>query len=52
MQAFPPARRDRVYQQRFAPLGLLDARASPFGDPDPELGRRSWPRARQRMEAA
>ena len=29
--------RDRDYQQRFAPLGLLDARAAASADPDPEL---------------
>ena len=36
MQAFPPAERDRRYQQRFSTIGLLAAE-SPFGDPDPEL---------------
>jgi hypothetical protein len=33
-QAFPPAARDRVYQQRFEPLGLLEP-ASPYVDADP-----------------
>ena len=33
MQAFPPSADDRAYQQRFAPLGLLDP-ASPY-DPVP-----------------
>ncbi len=36
MQAFPPAARDLDYQQRFAPLGLLDP-GTPYADPDPEL---------------
>ena len=36
IQAFPPAERDRVYQQRFEPLGLL-ASESPYRDPDPGL---------------
>ncbi len=36
MQAFPPAQRDLDYQQRFAPLGLLDP-VSPYVDPDPSL---------------
>src|SRR5262249_46526272 len=29
MRAFPPSQADRAYQQRFAPLGLLDP-ASPY----------------------
>ena len=36
MQAFPPAARDRDYQQRFEALGLLSA-DSPYVDPDPAL---------------
>lgn len=36
MQAFPPAERDREYQQRFAPLGLFDA-DSPYATPDEDL---------------
>lgn len=36
MRAFPPAERDRVYQQRFEPLGLLAAE-SPYRDPDAGL---------------
>ena len=31
MRAFPPSAPDRAYQQRFAPLGLLDP-ASPYAD--------------------
>ena len=50
MQAFAPAQRDREYQQRFAPLGLL-APEPPFGDPDPELAA-SLAAGKQRMEAA
>ena len=38
MQAFPPSGPDRAYQQRFAPLGLLD-RASPYADCPPGLAR-------------
>ena len=37
MQAFPPSAEDQGYQQRFAPLGLLDP-ASPYRDCPP-----SWP---------
>jgi hypothetical protein len=37
MAAFPPAAADVDYQQRFAPLGLLDA-SSPYTDTDPTLG--------------
>ena len=36
IQAFPPAERDRAYQARFAPLGLLDPE-SPYVNPGPEL---------------
>ena len=36
MQAFPPAERDRTYQQKFAPLGLFAA-DSPYGEGDSEL---------------
>jgi hypothetical protein len=36
MRAFPPPPRDRAYQQRFEPLGLLAA-DSPYRDPDPDL---------------
>ncbi|MDH6111222.1 hypothetical protein P3T36_003246 [Kitasatospora sp. MAP12-15] len=35
MAAFPPAAPDVEYQQRFAPLGLLDAGASPYLAADP-----------------
>lgn len=38
MAAFPPASADLGYQQRFAPLGLLDVR-SPYAQPEPELAR-------------
>ena len=36
MQAFAPAERDRTYQQRFEPLGLL-ASGSPYVDAEPAL---------------
>ena len=36
MQAFPPSGPDQDYQQRFAPLGLLDP-ASPYADCAPDL---------------
>ena len=36
MAAFPPAQADLTYQQRFAPLGLLDAQG-PYAQPEPEL---------------
>jgi len=36
--AFPPAEADRAYQQRFAPLGLLQIDDSPYADPDPDQG--------------
>ena len=38
MQAFPPSGPDRAYQQRFAPLGLLDP-ALPYADCPPGLAR-------------
>jgi len=38
MQAFPPSRADRAYQQRFAPLGLLDA-VSPYQDCPADLAK-------------
>ena len=54
MQAFPPAPRDRNYQQRFEPLGLLAAE-SPFTDGDGELAtglRAGIAAGRERMEQA
>ncbi|HEY2550842.1 MAG TPA: DUF1254 domain-containing protein [Streptosporangiaceae bacterium] len=36
MQAFPPSDADRAYQQRFAPLGLLDE-TTPYPECAPEL---------------
>jgi hypothetical protein len=36
MQAFPPAERDRAYQERFRPLGLFESE-SPYPDADPAL---------------
>ena len=51
MQAFPPAERDRSYQQRFEPLGLFAARAAVH-----DARRRAAPRCawlasgKQRME--
>ena len=50
MQAFPPAQRDREYQQRFAPLGLLDPEPA-FGDPDSEVSA-GLAAGKERMEAA
>jgi hypothetical protein len=38
MRAFPPARPDVDYQQRFAPLGLLEE-SSPYVDPPADLAR-------------
>jgi hypothetical protein len=38
MRAFPPAERDVAYQERFAPLGLLDEE-SPYAMPGPALHR-------------
>jgi hypothetical protein len=54
MQRFPPAERDRAYQQRFAPLGVLNA-DSPFADADPALAgalREGLTMGKQRMEDA
>jgi hypothetical protein len=54
MQAFPPSKRDRAYQERFGPLGLLDA-ASPFTDPGTPVAaaaRTGHAAGRQRMEDA
>jgi len=36
LRAFPPAERDRVYQERFAPLGLLEPE-SPYADAEPSV---------------
>ena len=54
MQAFPPSRQDQGYQQRFAPLGLLDP-VSPYADCPPELAQAltdGADAAKQRMETA
>jgi hypothetical protein len=54
MQAFPPSGEDQQYQQRFAPLGLLDP-ASPYPDCPPGLARALTAGAgagKQKMEAA
>jgi hypothetical protein len=54
MRAFPPAERDRVYQQRFEPLGLL-APGSPYRDPDAGLAaalRDGLAAGRERLETA
>jgi hypothetical protein len=54
MRAFPPAELDQAYQQRFAPLGLLDS-APPYADPPAELARAltaGADSAMQKMEAA
>ena len=54
MQAFPPSAEDRGYQQRFAPLGLLNP-ASPYRDCPPELARALTAGAdagQRKMEAA
>ena len=54
MRAYPPAERDRAYQQRFEPLGLLAA-DSPYVDPDPELAaalRDGQAAGREQLEAA
>ena len=54
LRAFPPAARDRDYQQRFEPLGLLAA-DSPFRDGDSELAttlRAGIAAGRERMEQA
>jgi hypothetical protein len=49
-RAFPPAPRDVEYQQRFAPLGLLDADGH-FTEPDAELAA-GLAQGRAEMEAA
>jgi hypothetical protein len=54
MRAFPPPERDRIYQQRFEPLGLL-ASESPYRDPEAGLGdalRDGLAEGRARLEAA
>jgi hypothetical protein len=54
MQAFPPSGPDQAYQQRFAPLGLLDP-ASPYADCPPELAgalTAGADAAKQQMETA
>ena len=54
MQAFPPAERDIEYQQRFAPLGLLEP-TSPYVSPDPALAtalRNGLAAGRKHMEDA
>ena len=53
MRAFPPSGPDRAYQQRFAPLGLLDP-ASPYADYPPGLAKAltaGADAARQKIEA-
>ncbi|MEV0525801.1 DUF1254 domain-containing protein [Streptomyces sp. NPDC050439] len=54
MAAFPPAQPDLAYQQRFAPLGLLDAQ-SPYAQPEPELAealRAGYAAGKERVEQA
>jgi hypothetical protein len=54
MRAFPPAGPDQAYQQRFAPLGLLDP-AGPYADPPEELAQAlvaGADNAKQKMESA
>jgi hypothetical protein len=54
MAAFPPSERDRSYQQRFAPLGLLEAQ-SPYTHHASELAdvlRHGLVAAKQKMEEA
>ena len=54
MRAFPPAELDQAYQQRFAPLGLLDP-APPYVDPPAALASAltaGADAAKQRMESA
>jgi hypothetical protein len=54
MQAFPPAPSDRVHQERFAPLGLLDVE-SQYVDPEPGLAealRDGLAAGRRRLESA
>jgi hypothetical protein len=50
MRAFPPAARDVEYQQRFAPIGLLDE-SSPYTRPDAELAA-GLAAGREQMETA
>jgi hypothetical protein len=53
-RAFPPSSQDQDYQQRFAPLGLLDP-VSPYADCPPELARAlttGADAAKQQMETA
>jgi hypothetical protein len=52
IQAYPPAARDVVYQQRFASLGLL-SEDSPYRDPEPALAaalRAGLQSGRERLE--
>ena len=54
MAAFPPSARDRAYQRRFGPLGLLEAH-SPYTDASgarADMLRGALGAARQRMEEA
>ncbi len=54
IQAFPPSSQDQDYQQRFAPLGLLDP-VSPYADCPPELAQALTAganAAKQQMETA
>jgi hypothetical protein len=54
MRAFPPATRDRAYQERFEPLGLL-APTSPYRDPDAGLAaalREGLATGREHLESA
>ena len=54
MRAFPPSEPDRAYQQRFAPLGLLDP-VSPYPHCPPHLAAAltaGADAAKQKMEAA
>ncbi len=54
MQAFAPSEPDRAYQQRFAPLGLLEP-VSPYADCPSDLARAlaaGADAAKQQMEAA
>jgi hypothetical protein len=54
MRAFPPAARDRAYQQHFEPLGLLCSE-SPYRDPDARLAaalRDGLAAGRERLETA
>lgn len=54
MRAYPPADRDHRYQQRFRPLGLLDAE-TPYADLDPDRAvilREGAAAGKQRLETA